>query len=218
MNYSEAKKLLLLHGSGLVDQDGTVEVASDGFTGSLRPYGGLIERNFHTVLESIYVVGQSIQTEDYIEREVICTLWFICTMTRRWALAPNGMLVRNKLITCDDSEQLQIWLELIEATTQAFLNGKTPYAALSSYASYVSKFGAGENIQYFLPFFNDYLASSDFDPTEVARALGTLGDIGIPALPALRIAADREFSHVHDDEAQTALEAAITAIELTQIE
>src|SRR5687768_8570129 len=99
MTYDEARLLLLMHGSGTYDADGQPLVAEDGFLGSLRPYRGLVEKNFHLVMEALFTVGEILHRSPQVERELVHSMWTMCSLARCWGLHPEGMLQRNKLIT-----------------------------------------------------------------------------------------------------------------------
>ena len=60
MTYEEARLLLLMHGSGTVDAAGRPMEVEDGFLGSLRPYRGSIEKNFHLGMEALLTVGETL--------------------------------------------------------------------------------------------------------------------------------------------------------------
>src|SRR5471030_441238 len=97
VNYLEARHVLLLHGIGTTDQAGNPLVLEDGFLGCLRPYSGLREKNFHQLMEALFVVGEEFQKASQVDRETVRAIWSICESARYGGLHPNGMLQRNNL-------------------------------------------------------------------------------------------------------------------------
>lgn len=114
MDFSEAKQQLLLHGSGTTDADGRPQILEDGFLGSLRPYRGLQEKNFHRVMEALLTVGERVYQAQQVDREIAHTVWSTCRYARVWGLHPNGMLQRNRLITADDTTRLELWTDTVD--------------------------------------------------------------------------------------------------------
>ncbi len=119
MTPAEAKRLLLLHSFGLDDfDDPAMEV---GFIGSLRPYRGLIERNFHEVMAALGVLAPQLQLGQ-IDAQIVSALWSICHTARAWGVHPDGMLRRNHLIAPADVERLENWIETISYATMILLD------------------------------------------------------------------------------------------------
>lgn len=120
MDSERAKELLLLHSCGHPDLHDPKW--SGGFLGSLRPYTGLNEDNFHEVMAAIVAVAPHLADERYLDREIVNALWSLCMMARNWGLHPNGMLQRNGLIGGQDVERLEGWVEAIEWAVYALLD------------------------------------------------------------------------------------------------
>ena len=78
MEYAEAQHQLLLHGPGTTDPAGQPLVQEDGFLGSLRPYSGLHERNFHLVMEALLSAGEQLHQAPQLDRELVYAVWSIC--------------------------------------------------------------------------------------------------------------------------------------------
>jgi len=215
MEYESAKLILLKNGSGTTDDEGGALVAEDGFLQVLRPYQGLREENFHVVLQATFVVGDRFHSEQHVERELMNTLWDICSTSRAWGLHPRGMLQRNGLISEADSAVLEKWIEIIERSIQSCLRGSPPYYCIGNYAEYVVHHGHWSNVSFFVPYMVKYLLDDHrtMDPTAVANALGSIGGAARPALPALRAAADRTYGDWCNDEAHAAIANATTRID-----
>lgn len=215
MNYEMANLLLLEHGSGWQDGEGEIHFKRDGFLGMLRPYQGLIESNFHRVLEAIYVVGERVCQESQMDRELAGTLFHLCTTARSWGLRSGGMLQRNKLITAADTDLLENWIDTFETTISMILAGHPPFFRVSTYAEYVIQYGTGDNEEFFISQMIRHLELPDeiVDQTEVALALGKLGNRASEALPALRDASKRQFASWCHADAQHAIATAIAKIE-----
>src|SRR4051812_8939746 len=85
--------------------------SATGFLGSLRPYSGRLEpANFHEVMESLEVLAPTLESA-CVEREIVSALWSITYSARVWALAPDGMLQSNHLISDADVATLSGWVE-----------------------------------------------------------------------------------------------------------
>ncbi|OLT06040.1 hypothetical protein BJF90_19095 [Pseudonocardia sp. CNS-004] len=87
-----------------------------GFLGMLRPYRGLREENFHSVMTCLRALAGSLQGES-VDQAVIGALWGICHLGRAWGVWPDGMLRRNNLITPDDATRLEEWIDQISYST-----------------------------------------------------------------------------------------------------
>lgn len=109
MNETEAKELVLLHGFA-----GDLEnpKMATGFLGSLRPYRGLDENNFHEVMAALRVLAPHFKSEK-LDREIIESLRGICHLARAWGVDPDGMLRCNHLIEEADWRRLEEWIEMI---------------------------------------------------------------------------------------------------------
>lgn len=68
-----------------------------------------------------------------VERELIAALWGICQYTRAWALYPDSMLQRNNLLTVEQINTLDDWMDTISYAVMVLLEGGGPEEALSSY-------------------------------------------------------------------------------------
>ena len=120
MTPEAARELLLFH-------SGTHPCVDDvrweqGFLGMLRPYRGLREENFHSVMACLRALADDLQG-DTIDRAVVSALWGICHLARAWGISPEGMLRSNDLISGDDVSRLQDWVEQISSTTFFILDG-----------------------------------------------------------------------------------------------
>lgn len=148
MTYEEAKHLLLIHSSGIYDDAGNYLGLHDGFLMLLRPYRGLREENFHVVMEAILTVGEQFHVADSVERKLIGSLWSTSRLMRLWGLHPHGMLQRNYLITAEDTQKLEKWVDSVEKTILGLLNGCPPYYQVI-YAEYLIEFGPSDNSRFF---------------------------------------------------------------------
>jgi hypothetical protein len=186
---------LLLHGPGTTDAAGRPLVLEDGFLGSLRPYRGLDEKNFHVVMEALLSVGEDLYQTPQLDRELVCAVWSICHTTRLWGLHPGGMLQRNRLITAADTARLERWVDTLEVVALRLLRGWSPHHLAYQYAEYVVAVGWSDNFAFFVGLMARAVSDPETgDAIEVlARALGKLGSLARPALPSLREAELREY-------------------------
>lgn len=214
MTYDEAIHLLLIHGSGTYDDSGEPIGLDDGFLTMLRPYRGLIEDNFHIVMEALLVVGERLYTAETVDRKLIESVWSTCSLMRFWGLHPDGMLQRNNLITADDTCRLETWINIFERSALGLLNGCPPHYQVERYAQYIIDVGPGENIDFFVQLMQRFLDDPDTtDPTVVVEALGKLGPSACDALPSLRSAATRTYDDYCNAEAHELIAETIRRIE-----
>ncbi|CAK9015899.1 Uncharacterized protein SCF082_LOCUS12953, partial [Durusdinium trenchii] len=203
-----------MHGSGTYDDAGEPIGLDDGFLSMLRPYRGLIENNFHIVMEALLVVGERLHVAETVDRKLIESLWSTSSLMRCWGIHPDGMLQRNNLITPDDTKRLETWIEIFERTALGLLNGCPPCCEVERYAQYINDVGAGDNVSFFIPLMSHFLDDPDTtDPTVVAEALGKLGPIARDALSSLRAAANRTYPDNCNSEAHELIAEAIRRIE-----
>jgi hypothetical protein len=224
MEDSEARHQLLLHGPGTIDTAGEPLILEDGFLGSLRPYTALREANFHQVMEALLVVGDRFRQAKHVDREIVLTVWSICSTARVWGLHPDGMLQRNKLITAADTARLDRWVSLIEGATLQMLGGWPPHWAVVSYAEYVVEVGWTDNIAGFIPLFEKAVSDPELVSggiEAVVDALGKLGPLATTTIPALLLAEKRSYTWYTPEDRCTAevrerIRVAIKAIAGTQ--
>lgn len=214
MNYATAKLKLLLH-AGTSSED----ILGEGFLGTLRPYTGLHDENFHQVMEAILLAGESIYSEPKIDRDLVDAIWRMCIIARISGIELNGSLVKNKLISPQDSLKLQSWVTTMETTMLSLLNGNSPSESIHGYCEYVVKFGWGTNHSFFIPLIVSAINNPNLgDHLEAcALALAALGARATSTLDVLREALLREYDWYEPtdrctQEMRSYLQAAITAI------
>ena len=110
MNYDAAVEQLTFHcGSNPHIDDPRWE---NGFLQTLLPYRGTLNQDaWNSVLDCVDAVSTHLKTASVLDRSVMNSLWGILHYSRSWALHPDGMLTRNKLITKEDQETLSGWLD-----------------------------------------------------------------------------------------------------------
>ena len=111
MTYEEAIELLTLHNFSHDDLEHPK--MQSGFVRMLRPFdGNLNEENFNEVMAAINCLAHKLQ-EDYIDRRILANILGICQSIWLWALTPEGMLQRNKLLSEDQICLLTQWFDSI---------------------------------------------------------------------------------------------------------
>jgi len=81
----------------------------DAFLDALRPYQRILPRTeFYRVVEAMRGVVACIR-EDPIDRGVLDVLLTLLRLVDLWALHPDGMLPRNKLITEQEQQMMRRW-------------------------------------------------------------------------------------------------------------
>ena len=117
----EAKELLRFHSGRHEDVDHPKW--ESGFLGSLRPYRGLNEQNYHEVMNCLNALAADLSESGALDREVIADIWGICHLGRAWGVEPRGMLRSNNLITPEDVERLESWIIQISYSAFCLLDG-----------------------------------------------------------------------------------------------
>ncbi|MEV6280635.1 hypothetical protein [Nocardia sp. NPDC051832] len=120
MTPDSARELLLFHSGAHNEVDDPRW--QQGFLGMLRPYHGLREENFHSVMACVRVLAPALE-RDSVDREMIQALWAICHFGRAWGVWPDSMLRRNNLITEEDAARLSDWIETISYAMACVLEG-----------------------------------------------------------------------------------------------
>ncbi len=138
MDILQAKDLLLKH--SFQHEDLAHPKMETGFLGSLRPYSGLSEDNFHEVMEIIAVLAPELENKPNIDSQLISALWGICHFSNAWALEPEGMLQRNDLIAESDIDRLSNWVNIISYAVFMLLDGGGLEHAMEPYESYKRDF------------------------------------------------------------------------------
>src|SRR5262249_10266673 len=120
MTPSDAKAALKRHSFQGDLKDPRME---KGFLGSLRPYRGLDEANFHEVMEALRVLAPELQPGATVDRDVVSAASGICHFARAWGVHQDGMLRRNGLITPEDVRRLEGWVDTISYAFATLLDG-----------------------------------------------------------------------------------------------
>ncbi|WMT41859.1 SMI1/KNR4 family protein [Paenibacillus sp. D2_2] len=137
MDISNAVRLLKCHAFAHDDVD--LPKAENGFLGCLRPFQGeLKEANLHEMMVVIRALAAKLG-EPALDREIISCLWTICKLGRAWAVEPEGMLRSNGLITDEQVERMENWLDLISYAVMTLLDNGGEEEAFWGYHEYVSE-------------------------------------------------------------------------------
>lgn len=200
MQYDDAKQELIRHAG---TSEGFYE---HGFLGCLRPYAGLKDENFHTVIQSLLTVGHEFASTKRVESGVVEALFVITATARRWGTDGDGMLVRNKLISPEDRLKLRRWIRIIEDMMLDLLAGNPPHETIHTYCEYVAENGWGENAAYFVPLLGSAIDADDLGDRIQAycAAVTRLGKRGRPVADALLNARKRKWDWYEPHERCTA--------------
>ena len=119
MTIEEAKKLLALHSCR--DEDIDNPKWTNGFMGSLRPFSGTLhEENFTEVMACLNVLKDEFAAPA-VDRGIVADIVSMIHLTRVW-VSPNGMLGQNHLLTKEQTEQLLLWVDIIEESLMYLLD------------------------------------------------------------------------------------------------
>ena len=136
----DASELLKIHSFTFHDVHDQRMV--NGFLGSLRPYRGTLNHNaFHELMACIKTLGPDLTCGESVDRQIISNLWGICHLARAWAIYPDGMLQRNKLINDADVKTMYEWLDCISYAVMMFLETPDATEAFAPYNQYVEDHG-----------------------------------------------------------------------------
>ncbi|KKO51814.1 hypothetical protein [Paenibacillus sp. DMB20] len=136
----KAEALFLLKCHAFAHDDVEHEKMRHGFLGMLRPFRGeLYERNFHELMLIIEVLAEEFE-KPQVQRVMISCLWSICQLARAWAVYPDGMLQSNGLISKEQVDQMEEWLDMISYAVMVILEGEGQLdEALWGYREYLHK-------------------------------------------------------------------------------
>lgn len=111
-----------------------------GFLGMLRPFNGeLVEENFHELMQIIEVLADDLG-QPALDREIIACFWSICQLATAWAVYPEGMLRGNGLLTADQEERIEEWIDMISYAVMVLLEGEGQLdEALWGYREYLKR-------------------------------------------------------------------------------
>jgi len=74
-----------------------------------------------------------------INQETVSDLWSICHLGRVWALDKDGMLRRNNLLTKEQVQIIDDWLNIISYAVMNLLDGNSEEAFLEFKTNYGEK-------------------------------------------------------------------------------
>jgi len=131
MDYETAVRSILVHGPGSA-QDGS-DCRDNGFLGCLRPYSKYRRENFFELLTAITSLAKHQSNDITIDRGLIRAMCYIPATARRWALDPDSMLQRNRLIPACEAAELLLAVHCLEMAIDRLLSGRDPAAAIDWY-------------------------------------------------------------------------------------
>ena len=117
-----------------------------GFLGSLRPYQGmeLIESNFHNIIECLYTLSPYLRESELIEKGIVSDVSGILCLAKAWAVHADGMLRSNNIITQNQANVIDGWLDCISYTWTMVLDSQDENIAFKSYnEQYISNIDTG---------------------------------------------------------------------------
>jgi hypothetical protein len=92
------------------------------FLAMLRPYSG-IDSRIVADLASLFQTALPLLASASIRRDLVASLWSLSAHGRTWAIAPAGMLQRNRLTTDEEFEWLSEFFELFDYLIVSALEG-----------------------------------------------------------------------------------------------
>ncbi|MDQ7809147.1 hypothetical protein Q5425_35930 [Amycolatopsis sp. A133] len=117
---ADARETLLFHSCKHPDVDSPRW--QRGFLGSLRPFTGLQEENFHEVMSALRTLAEPLQA-DMVPRDVVSGVIGICHFARAWGLDSAGPLRRDGHIDDVEAVRLEEWIWTISYALTMILDG-----------------------------------------------------------------------------------------------
>ena len=193
---------LLAHGDGYFHEDEAI-FNENGFSGMLRPWKGLLNNNFHEVVELFLVTHSSI-LGDKINRQMLTSLLRMCNYARSICISLNSSLRKNRLINDKEISLLESWLNVIDNLIIIGLEKQSLQDLVLVYCNYINK--TNEKIEYdltyLLPLLTGILTSNKSNDNKVT-ALISLRKINIKSEEVLN--ALEQVSLNRDEEVQEEL-------------
>jgi hypothetical protein len=97
------------------------------FLHMLRPYRGVRDEVLRDVSSSLRACAERFR-EQQLPRDLMSAIWGISHLGRLWALAPDGMLRRNRLIDDHDLAKLQEFMDRFDLAVLLLLDGAVDQA------------------------------------------------------------------------------------------
>jgi hypothetical protein len=130
MPTEEALALIRTH--AFRDDDVDQLTSPESFLGSLRPFVGLREANFHEVMSALRVLAPELGG-DNVNRALMSDLWNMCWQAQLIGLDVTGALQRNSVLSEDETGKLAYWLFQICFTISLLLEGEDVSTAFADY-------------------------------------------------------------------------------------
>lgn len=146
MERHEAVRLLKYH--AFAHEDIKHPKMEHGFLGSLRPFRGqLIEESFHELMTILRVLAPEL-SNSALDREIMACLWSITHLARAWAVEPEGMLRSNHLISDEQAQLMEEWLNMFSYAIMILIEDGGEQEAFWEYQQYLTNRSAarGEGI------------------------------------------------------------------------
>jgi len=132
MTITEIKQCIQNHAGHLHNQ------SDIGLVGSLRPFAGLSEAAFASLLNAIFEWRQTLDGAERIDREIVFALWDICRRCRQLALVERSLLSTNKIISEAELLRLKTWVDIIETASIRTLQGQEAHLCFSRLFEYLA--------------------------------------------------------------------------------
>lgn len=91
-----------------------------GFMDMLRPFRGL-RREVLAEVTKLTDLASPLLTAELVPRQLVGALWTIVQIGRLWALDKGGMLERNHLLSDEEREDLERFLDDLQITVDGYL-------------------------------------------------------------------------------------------------
>lgn len=166
-DYEAAKHMILLHAGHRVDDE------SRSIVSSLRPYSGIREADFKSVVVALIGVKDALSAE-CIDRELIYACWDLCCHIR----VLTKLILGNQIITDMESATLLIWSDCIESFCRRSMHKSELVFCLSHFLEYVASDACLSPAEYrdLIPFFDKLRGEADFEVKPVLEtAIAVIG-------------------------------------------
>lgn len=172
MSSTKEKEAILLHAGFIVVE------AKSGLIGSLHPFRGLDEADFAEIVEALLELHNHVILSEYIDKELIAALWWICDRSRILMLDPKSGIRQNNLATEIELELLSSWVDVIESIANGMLQNVEFPMCVYRFLAYISE-GKYINSNNFIGTTGNIKKCIDYDDPDIVdaanRALAVIG-------------------------------------------
>ncbi len=192
MDNIEAKKYISKHGSGYLNTDDELKDL-DNLRDRLHEYGEIKNEYFYEIIKSLFILSDEISQNNKIDRELIHSIWYICTILRS-AIENERDPTFYYNTPVLDKDRIAIWLKIIESIMLNLLNGFSKEDVFTTIASCNNFYKLELKWSFLIPTYikklenSFYYESAPFfdDEISICEYLGEFKEEALIAMPVLK--------------------------------